>query len=431
MAGNQLGKTWGGGAETAMHLTGLYPDWWDGRRYTKAIRAWAAGETNTTTRDKVQLILLGPKRDYGSGWIPKDTLVGEPASARSIAGAVDYFEVAHISGGISWCKLKSYEQTAETFESDSIDFLWLDEEPPVDHHTAALARTTQTDGSMIITFTPLLGQSEVVDLYYPRPTTTQRCYIMMEVSDCVKSKGGHIEDHRVAEIVAKYPAHQREARARGIPMLGSGKVYQIEEALIEEDPVEVSDYWPRLAGLDLGGGEHPTAVVWLAWDKDADVIHLYDAYRTTDAMISTHASAIKTRGSWIPVAYPHDAHIQDRGTGEEYANLYRLEGVTMLWDHATHETTEGFAVEPGITSLENRMRRGGFKVARHLLQWWEEYRTYHREKGLIVKRRDDLMDATRYAHMMRRHAKMRPREFSGQHVQMADYDVWNPGGRLQ
>lgn len=28
MAGNQLGKTWAGAFETAMHLTGRYPDWW-------------------------------------------------------------------------------------------------------------------------------------------------------------------------------------------------------------------------------------------------------------------------------------------------------------------------------------------------------------------------------------------------------------------
>jgi hypothetical protein len=285
---------------------------------------------------------------------------------------------------------------------------------------------------MIITFTPLLGQSEVVNLFYPRATTPQRTYLMMEVSDCVKSKGGHIEDDRVESIVAKYPAHQREARSRGIPMLGSGKVYQVEESLLEEDPFEISEYWQRIAGLDLGGGTHPTAVVWMAWDKDADVLHIYDVYRTTDPMISTHASAIKTRGAWIPVAWPHDAHIHDRGTGEEYAELYRREGVNMLYQHAISEVTESYAVEPSITALDNRMRRGALKVARHLLQWWEEYRTYHRKDGLIVKKRDDLMDATRYGHMMRRFARGRPRDlYQGRQPVMESYDVLRPGGRMQ
>ena len=33
MAGNQLGKTLAGGVEAAMHVTGRYPDWWQGKRF--------------------------------------------------------------------------------------------------------------------------------------------------------------------------------------------------------------------------------------------------------------------------------------------------------------------------------------------------------------------------------------------------------------
>jgi hypothetical protein len=33
MAGNQLGKTIAGGFEAAMHATGRYPGWWQGRRF--------------------------------------------------------------------------------------------------------------------------------------------------------------------------------------------------------------------------------------------------------------------------------------------------------------------------------------------------------------------------------------------------------------
>ena len=41
MAGNQLGKTYCGAAEVAFHLTGLYPDNWEGRRWDRATRWWA------------------------------------------------------------------------------------------------------------------------------------------------------------------------------------------------------------------------------------------------------------------------------------------------------------------------------------------------------------------------------------------------------
>jgi len=51
MAANRVGKTMSGAAELAYHLTGLYPDWWQGRKFAEPIRAWCGGESNETTRD--------------------------------------------------------------------------------------------------------------------------------------------------------------------------------------------------------------------------------------------------------------------------------------------------------------------------------------------------------------------------------------------
>ena len=49
-----------------------------------------------------------------------------------------------------------------------------------------------------------------------------------------------------------------------------------------------------------------------------------------------------------------------------------------------------------------RMQSGRFKVFKHLNDWWEEFRLYHRKDGKVVKEGDDLMAATRYASMMLR-----------------------------
>ena len=51
MAGNRIGKSFCGAMEMAYHLTGKYPEWWEGRKCTKPIRAWAGGASNETTRD--------------------------------------------------------------------------------------------------------------------------------------------------------------------------------------------------------------------------------------------------------------------------------------------------------------------------------------------------------------------------------------------
>ncbi len=71
LAANRVGKTEGiGGFETTLHLTGRYPPWWEGRRFDRPIRAWAAGKTNETTRDIIQAKLFGSVlgSDRRSGW---------------------------------------------------------------------------------------------------------------------------------------------------------------------------------------------------------------------------------------------------------------------------------------------------------------------------------------------------------------------------
>src|SRR5689334_2676518 len=74
MAGNQLGKTLSAGAETAMHITGRYPDWWTGHRKTKPFHCWVSGVTGESTRDNPQRILYGPLGAPGTGMIPKDAI---------------------------------------------------------------------------------------------------------------------------------------------------------------------------------------------------------------------------------------------------------------------------------------------------------------------------------------------------------------------
>ena len=155
--------------------------------------------------------------------------------------------------------------------------------------------------------------------------------------------------------------------------------------------------------------------MWLAWDRDNDVVHLYDCYRQKEATPLIHSVAIKARGAWIPAAWPHDGLQHDKGSGEALANQYRKHGVNMLKDKATHapntkagekEGEGGNGVEAGLMDMLDRMQTGRLKVAKHLNDWFEEFRLYHREEGKIVKIGDDLMAATRYAHMMRRFSKV-------------------------
>src|SRR3954454_6150507 len=108
MAGNQLGKTLAGGFEVAMHMTGRYPAWWQGKRFEKPVVGWVAGRTGEDLRGGMQRILLGRPGQIGTGAIPKESIV-DLVTARGTAGLYDVIRVAHRSGGVSTAITKSYK----------------------------------------------------------------------------------------------------------------------------------------------------------------------------------------------------------------------------------------------------------------------------------------------------------------------------------
>ena len=216
----------------------------------------------------------------------------------------------------------------------------------------------------------------------------------------------HYTQEEVDRIVASYPPHEREARAKGIPTMGSGRVFPIAEEAITVDPMPIPKHWPQINGLDFGW-DHPFAAVNLAWDRDWDRVYVTKIYRQKEATPIIHAAAIKPWGEWIPCAWPHDGFQHDKGSGDQLKQQYANQGLSMLEDHATH-AEGGNGVEAGIMEMLDRMQTGRLKVFANLAEWFEEFRLYHRLEGKIVKERDDLMSATRYGVMMLRFSRTRP-----------------------
>lgn len=220
----------------------------------------------------------------------------------------------------------------------------------------------------------------------------------------------HDAEHYTPEerqaIIDAYPAHEREARTKGIPSLGSGRIFPIVEDEILCDAMPIPAHWPQIVGVDFGW-DHPFSAVRSAWDRDSDVWYVTGVYRQKETTPVIHAAAIKPWGDWIPVAWPHDGLQHDKGSGEDLASQYRAQGLNMLHERATHEDG-GNGVEAGVLDMLARMQTGRWKVFRHLTDWLEEFRLYHRKDGKIVKERDDALSASRYAYMMRRFAETEP-----------------------
>lgn len=396
MAGNQLGKTLAGGFEIAMHATGRYPDWFQGKRFERPIVAWACGTTGETVRDTVQRILLGRDKK-GTGAIPKEC-IGQLITSRGVADLLDSIKVKHESGGFSTIGLKSYVSGRERFQGETLDIAWLDEEPAADIYTEVLTRTNVNSGPVFMTFTPLLGVSEVVRRFLMEKSP-DRHITQMTIDDVE-----HYAPEEKARIIASYPAHELEARVRGIPSLGSGRVFPIPEEQIAIEQREFPTHWPRIGGLDFGW-DHPFAAVELVWDRDADVVYVSRTYRCRESTPIMHAAALRPWGKDLYWAWPRDGRRETlEGAGISLATQYGEQGLDVLHEHAQFEGGS-VSVEAGLMLMLDRLKSGRLKVFRHLNDWWEEFRLYHRKDGRVVKVGDDLMSATRYALMMLRHAR--------------------------
>lgn len=406
-AGNQTGKSMTAAFETACHLTGWYPKWWAGRRFKRAVRMWACGETSEAVMNVQQSKLCGQpgiESSFGTGMIPKANLIGK-SLARGVTNAYDTIQVKHASGGISTLTFKSYPEGRANFQGESIDAIWLDEEPPDDVYSECLTRTTATNGMTYMTYTALKGKTLLTDRFLEQELPT-RGVVFLDWTEA-----GHLTAEKRQEMWNSWPVHERETRAFGKPMQGEGAIFRTPEDRILEDaipPAEIPFMWRKIWGIDIGIG-HPFGAVLLLYDPDADVVHVHHAIRMADALPIMHAAAMKPIGADVPVAWPKDAGDRDRGSGEPIIKLYKDQGLRVLPDHATWPDGS-LSTWAGITEWDQREQTGRLKVARHLRDWLGERRDYHTKRSKtgaieIVKVRDDLLSATRVGLMMLRFAK--------------------------
>jgi hypothetical protein len=228
----------------------------------------------------------------------------------------------------------------------------------------------------------------------------------------------HFTEAQRAEIYASYKSsYERDARTKGIPQLGSGRVFPVNQDDVTVKAFQIPDHWPQLAGMDFGY-DHPTAAVRLAWDRDNDVIYVMACARARENTPSQFAPKVRGWGRWIPFAWPHDGLQRDKGSGDQLAAQYREQGINMLRVRATFsDGTSG--IEAGVSEMLDRMQTGRLLVFEHLADWFEEFNLYHRKDGLIVKLNDDLMSATRYGIMMRRFAHVQSQLIAAPKFEMA------------
>lgn len=433
---NQIGKTVSATAEDAIHLTGKYPDWWEGTRFDRPVRLVCGGINNDKTCTLLQKALFGDPvlqaESLGTGWVPKAD-IGKISKKRGVSDAFLHVKVKHytddVHDGWSTVTFLAYEMGKATWMGDTIDIFHLDEEPPMDILTQAGRGCIASGGIIYLSYTPENGRTDVVQMVEKewgfhraewKDVAGEDFTIDVEGEEMsfntIYTLGGcpgHLTKAKVEEAQKIFPPYTMKMRAKGIPVLGSGLVFEYNEETIKCEPIEIPASWPRIAAIDFGGiakKSHPSAVVYGAYDETNDVIYIYDGFRLYSSEIADVAARMLSRPDWIPVIWPHDGNKEVPG-GSTVTKEYQGYGVNMFHTHFTNppddnkaEGTGGIKIEPGIVAMSNRIKDRRLRIFKTLPEWFEEYRQYHLKDGKIVDREDDFLAATRYLCQSIRHA---------------------------
>ena len=399
LAANRIGKTMACSLEVCMHLTGNYPDWWQGHRYDRAINVWVGGVTG----QEVFGILENRYFNGVAGeipWIHPDLVVYSNKSEHR-------YQIQHVSGGVSQVRFKTYEQGRRAWQGEKCDLVHLDEEPPLNVYTEAALRLMSTGedhhGMMLVSATCLYWSefvqhftTEVIEEGGEKKekqrtageVKNSRVFVMAGWDDAA-----HLSDFEKNRMKATIPEHEIEARSNGVPSIGSGMVYPISESVFTCDPFEIPQHWGRVYGLDFGWKD-PTAVIFAAFDRDNDIVYFVDEYAKSELTPQVHSVDLIRKGcDWMPGVYDPAGRISSQKDGSKLVDLYRESGLRYL-NKASNSREEG------AMKVLQRMQRGKLKIFKTLSVTLKELRMYARdEDGKIKDGNDHLLDAMRYVIM--------------------------------
>lgn len=197
----------------------------------------------------------------------------------------------------------------------------------------------------------------------------------------------HLTKEEKEQLWGSIPPFQRDARSKGIPQLGAGAIWPVDEQRIKCDPFEIPSFWPRAFALDVGW--KCTAAMWGAWDRESNTVYVFSSYKQGLAEPATHTEALRSRGFWIPGVIDPAAAGRSQKDGTRLIDEYQDLGL----DIAPAEN----AVEAGIYAVFRRFVSDRLKIFSTCTDFFDEYRLYRRDDdGKIVKENDHLCDCLRY-----------------------------------
>ena len=414
LAANRIGKTVSTCFETAYHLTGLYPSWWEGKRFDKPITAMVAGEGWSQVAMVLQNELLGTndikiKDNIGTGAIPRDCIIFD--TMRNDGANCIGVEIKHVTGQKSYLIFANYTQEVRQMQGFKLNLAVFDEQPPDDFFSEIVTRTATTQGQVLCSFTPLKGLNGLVSKFWNQ----EEGYEHIRVSwDDVPEYDPWGEPFLLMstrlQLERDYLPHERDARRNGVPVMGKGAVFQLRNwptyKTGEYDFRNISGIH-RIIALDLGLVNDRTVISLMYW-----MPHEQEAWLHTQVVVKGTEEAnpmnyvnhlMRPEVFGTPIVLPADANSQGRYTMSaqslrEFLESYELnvhpEAIMNPPDDAGKRTNHKSF---GINIMRQMLEIGTLHINENCVEFLREAQNYFVDEKGRFSDPDDCIDSARYA----------------------------------
>ena len=414
LAANRIGKTVSTCYETAMHLTGLYPEWWQGKRYAKPVTAMVAGEGWEQVARVLQQELLGTQdvkiqNNLGTGAIPRDSIVFE--TMRNDGANCLGCEVRHTSGTNSYLLFANYTQEVRQMQGFKLNLAVFDEQPPDDFFSEIVTRTATTQGQVLCSFTPLKGLNGLVSKFWNHEPGYNHIRVSWDdVPEYDPWGEPFLLQSTREQLERDYLPHERDARRNGVPVMGKGAVFQIRNW----PTYKTGDYdfknttgLDRIIALDLGLVNDKTVISLMYWDPNEQEAWLHTQVVVTGTEEANPMNYInhlmRPEVFGTPIVLPADANTQGRYTMssqsirelfESYELNVQPEAIMNPPDDQGRRTNHKSF---GINKMRQMLELGTLHVNENCVEFLREAQNYYVDNHGRFSDPDDCIDSARYA----------------------------------
>lgn len=411
IAANRAGKTVASTFETAYHLTGIYPDDWEGKKWDRPIVAMCSGESWEQVAKTLQSKLVGcddVKQEYkiGTGAIPRANI--DMKSIRTDGANILAMEIKHVSGGKSKLYFANYTQQVRHLQGFELDLVVLDEQPPDEVFSELVVRTANRNGQVLCSFTPLKGMSGLVRKFWDE--IDGYCHVRVTWNDIpFENEWGEpfFPQEERDQLSRDFMPWERECRINGIPLIGKGVVFPLLEWPIY-DPSELdlrnNPNLERLISFDLGIKNDPTVISFFFRDPIQEIIYLHrqvtvNKGETPDEYVH-YLLDRESRG--VPIALPHDSSqpgrytLTEQSVREVFEDNYGLNvipGAILNPPNAHGKVTNHKSY--GVNIMRLGMERKTFMVNKNCKEFLDEARNYAIDEAGRFSDPDDHIDSAR------------------------------------